>query len=187
MVRVRMNHIMIWAWIRLHVLYEERKDKTVPLVAKVYTAKKKSIFVEGLNFYFEHNTVRAVWSRSEVYLIYWALFILCGYSSERTENSRALQQKLSLWDFVWFTTLWGLSQCACVQCIALCIVKTRRKTVWFVLYVMSWTRGSVPHYSASHWDVHVHTWLSVVSLPFGLFVLYKCGAFWFLNDLVTPG
>lgn len=42
MVRVRINHIMIWIWIWFHGSYcmKRVEDKIVPLVAKVYTAKK---------------------------------------------------------------------------------------------------------------------------------------------------
>lgn len=38
----------------------------------------------------------------------------------------------------------------------------RSNTAWFVLHMISWT-CSVPHYSASHLHVHVHSIVSVMS------------------------
>lgn len=154
---------MIWTRIRLHVLYE-KMIKIVPFGCKSLHRKKKKqrIFVEGLNFYLEHNTVRAVWSHNKVYLIYWALFVMYDYSLEGQGDKRALQLNCLHGDLYWFMMLWGLCQCACVQCITV-YRGADRITVWSVLYVMS-LMCSVPHCSANHEDVH--TIDSVLSTAF---------------------
>lgn len=100
----------------------------MPLVAKVYTAKKKSIFV-GLNFYLNPNTVRAVWSHSKVCLTCWPVFIVCNHhlGGEKGNTGALLENRKCL--YVWI-------------CMNLFL---QRACVWFRLYVRS---CSVRHYSA---------------------------------------
>lgn len=71
---------------------EQVEDKIVPLVAKVYTAKKKKKYFCRRTFYFEHDTVRSVRSHT-VYLICQALFILWLQIKEYENSSRAFQLK----------------------------------------------------------------------------------------------
>lgn len=151
---------MIWAWIWLHVLYEKNGKTRQCLWLQKFT-QQKSIFVEGLNFYLEHNTVRAVWSHSTVYLIYWASFVTwLLFGGKRRQQSPSAGRPS--WEFVWLMLLRRLCQCACIQWIAV-YRWTRRITVWFVPYMMSWTLFC-KSLRCSHY------WLSVVSLPFGSFV-----------------
>lgn len=135
---------------------------------------KKSIFVEGLNFYLEQNTVRAVWSHNMVCLIFWASFVMCDHYLERKWDNEALQHNsYHLWEFlsgnlVLFTKLCGLCQCAFAQwdyCVlgAVCDVMDMLGVILFCKSL----RCTCSHY-----------WLIVVSLPSGLFVLYKCAVFY---------
>lgn len=101
----------------------------MPLVAKVYTAKKKKSIFVGLNFYLNPNTVRAVWSHSKVCLTCWPVFIVCNHhlGGEKGNIGALLENRKCL--YVWI-------------CMNLFL---QRACVWFRLYVRS---CSVRHYSA---------------------------------------
>lgn len=119
----------------------------MPLVAYIYTAKK-SIFVEGLHFYLEHDTVRAVWSHNKVYLIYWALIILRDLLFGTNRNNGALQHSS-------LTVSLGIcTSCDCVRTlVSVCFSKwSCYFTTCVTCTVCDVMKVLLPH---RHWGVHV--------------------------------